>query len=740
MPYKIVKQDDKFCVAKADDGLPVQGGCHTDRKDAVDHLQALYSNEAMAAVVESFNENNPNVEQTIALASEDESPWSGFIAFEGVSTGDNRSFAAGSITWNDLPIPLLWQKTSSDGHSGSWVIGRVDTIEKQEGGKVFATGVLLSTPEAVEYKTLLEAGAAGGCSIDGDTAAYSVEETETKGQSKITFSSIRIRALTCVAIPAFASAQISLLPNKSTVQLGDEETEEFCDDVTATPEGEALRKRRKKNNMTWSKAEEGSLTAAALVTPPSHWFDVQDLPGPTPLTVLDNGQVFGHIALWGTCHIGMPKCTAPPKGGTYAYFHTGALSTLEGEEISVGHLTFNTGHAGIYDNAFNAASHYDHTGAVAADVVAGEDKYGIWVAGAMRPHLTEEEVRIFKSAPISGDWRKIGARLELVAALSVNTPGFPVPRTRSKVLVAGGQEEAFITIAAQDDFETFGREAYKADLLERVNLTLEDINLPPVICSCSLRDEAILSDEEIIILSAEEDLEAKFDSLAVYVDGKLEEFYNQCHDTSGHFCEGEDGPGRVRDNNKKSEELLGKKAPQYMKNILSRKRGAAVQKGADLLPATSPQYMKDMMKRKMEDSVVNPKTPAKRSSAKVEAKAETTTPVPDVKKEPAPAKANKETKSESSGNHPASDYAYVPEGDKSSGWKLRLTDKPGGEPSAKIVGAAVAALGKGFRGHKVEIPAADRPKVVAKVRAAWLKANPDKTRADLPDVLKTKKG
>lgn len=31
---------------------------------------------------------------------------------------------------------------------------------------------------------------------------------------------------------------------------------------------------------------------------------------------------------------------------------------------------------------------------------------------------------------------------------------------------------------------------------------------------------------------------------------RLEEFYNQCHDEDGRFCEGEDGPGRVRDNKK----------------------------------------------------------------------------------------------------------------------------------------------------------------------------------------------
>lgn len=94
-------------------------------------------------------------------------------------------------------------------------------------------------------------------------------------------------------------------------------------------------------------------------------------------------------------------------------------------------------------------------------------------------------------------------------------------------------------------------------------------------------------------------------------------------------------------------------------------------------------------------------------------------------------------KTERGQQFPAGDYAYVPDAEKPSTWKLRLTETPGGGPSARIVGMATAALGPGgFRGQKVEIPAEDRAKVVARVRAAWLKANKDKGEGDLPAVLK----
>lgn len=88
------------------------------------------------------------------------------------------------------------------------------------------------------------------------------------------------------------------------------------------------------------------------------------------------------------------------------------------------------------------------------------------------------------------------------------------------------------------------------------------------------------------------------------------------------------------------------------------------------------------------------------------------------------------------GNFPSSDYAYVPDPNKPSTWKLRLTATPGGKPDSGIVGAAVAALGKGFRGNKVAIPAGDLAAVKAKVKSAWKTANPDKEDEDLPPVLK----
>lgn len=190
-----------------------------------------------------------------------------------------------------------------------------------------------------------------------------------------------------------------------------------------------------------------AVTAGAARVLPAEHFERPVLTKPTPLTFTADGRVFGHIATWGTCHIGFGgQCVTPPRSASqYAYFHTGEVLTDAGP-ISVGHLTFGTGHAGGKLAPLATIRHYDDTGTVGADVVCGEDDHGIWVSGSVRETLSPAELRAFRAAPPSGDWRNIGGSLELVAVLGVNTPGFPVPRARvasgvPMALVAAGRLE-----------------------------------------------------------------------------------------------------------------------------------------------------------------------------------------------------------------------------------------------------------------------------------------------------------
>jgi len=181
------------------------------------------------------------------------------------------------------------------------------------------------------------------------------------------------------------------------------------------------------------------------VAPPDAWFNNPKFSGPTPMTVDDDGKVYGHIATWDSIHIGMAGAVRAPKSrSNYAYFQTGTLKTDTGKAVNVGQLTLAGGHAPLTSDAAATVKHYDDTNSAVADVTVGEDRYGIWAAGALRPAVTPEQLRTFRASPLSGDWRPINGGLELVAACAVNVPGFPIARAR----VASGTVQALVAAGA----------------------------------------------------------------------------------------------------------------------------------------------------------------------------------------------------------------------------------------------------------------------------------------------------
>ncbi len=190
------------------------------------------------------------------------------------------------------------------------------------------------------------------------------------------------------------------------------------------------------------KHEGSALVASSFpVKPPKSWFENPKLRELTPMTIDGAGRVYGHIAGWRTNHIGMSAGVKPPRSKSgYAFFQTGALETGEGEMINVGQITLTGGHAPIEASVADAVAHYDNPEAAVMDVTAGEDRHGIWVAGALRPDVTDSQLRALRASSVSGDWRPINGRLELVAVCSVNCPGFPIPRAR----VASGVPVALV--------------------------------------------------------------------------------------------------------------------------------------------------------------------------------------------------------------------------------------------------------------------------------------------------------
>ena len=81
--------------------------------------------------------------------------------------------------------------------------------------------------------------------------------------------------------------------------------------------------------------------------------------------------------------------------------------------------------------------------------------------------------------------------------------------------------------------------------------------------------------------------------------------------------------------------------------------------------------------------------------------------------------------------------AYALNDGSPSEWKLRLWETPTTKVTARQVGMAVAALGKGFRGNKVAIPSADLPAVKRTVLHAWYLVHPEAKPDEVPTILKS---
>lgn len=440
--------------------------------------------QAQTFAVQKTYQNNEGAELATDV------PWEGELGFEGRFTGDGRYITKGALYFDEtqLPMPLRYAPEDMGAHGGAQVIGLIQTLAVKN-GVVKATGIIdTSTELGTRVVNGLLKGTIKGVSMDLDDyevemrikaevyeeykAAVaelmaSLEEEDSEGEEKdeiaesedengyvkvgeaaaddevVYMTSARIRAATLVDIPAFAEAYVALVKQEEA--------------ITAA-------------------ATSYALTAAAPINPPSAWFTDPALREPTPMTFTEDGRVFGHIALWGTCHTGYAGiCKTPPFSRTnYAWFRTGALHTDDGKEIAVGHLSMDTGHASLSLGAAPAAHHYDDTGTVVADLVCGEDQHGIWVAGALRPGIAPEKMRALRAAPVSGDWREVGGNLELLHLLAVNLPGFPVPRT--KALVASGAPKSLIRpvdevsveepVKVPSKLESFNRLALELNLRE----------------------------------------------------------------------------------------------------------------------------------------------------------------------------------------------------------------------------------------------------------------------------------
>lgn len=337
--------------------------------------------------------------------------WLACLVVEGMRTTDGRAIAVGALTWRDLPVPLAAAFTNEGGHYGSVVVGNIETISR-DGARIMATGSFHLT-NADGTPDLDGRKAAGMCadqtmrfvSIDLEVVDACYVETPDGEDGYYEVLTGRIGMSTMVPMPAFPQACI-------------------------VPEGMAL---PEPEPMGEPPTERPMLIAAGdldteidLTAPPAAWFEDPLLQELTHFTVTEQGRVYGHLAGWGIAHRGIQGKTvfAPRSPSHYAHYATGRRKLDNGEYARTGRITMGIGHAGPGSLAA-AAAHYDDVHWAKADVAVGEDEFGIWFAGAVRPGLSIEDYLVMNASDVSGDWRPVGTNQhELVAALIVNVAGF----------------------------------------------------------------------------------------------------------------------------------------------------------------------------------------------------------------------------------------------------------------------------------------------------------------------------
>lgn len=461
----------EWAVVKDSDGSVA--GCHGSEAEADEQIAALYASEGEHSVTtEAMKKGEPSPgtkkdkrlkenqyetgEPMPELETEDvparaEAPWRGPLTVEGVETGDGREFDSGALTWADLPLPLRWNRVDSHGgeaRTEAVNVGRIDNIWREDSGLIMGEGVLdLSDEDGRRVYSKIEGKHLRGVSVDVDSIkdadmelVWPDHDPDGEGDpdpfaqlfaspEKVVFHKGRIRAATLVDIPAFAEAYIELMDENGAVVAGGER-------IGALRQAHFVRTR--------------THAVQAPPVPPADWFTNPDLSVPTGITITPEGRVYGHAALWGTCHIGQEgMCVTPPHEDAHPYFMTGAVACADGAMASVGQITVGTGHAPLSYNHRAASDHYDNTGWAVADVTVGNDAHGIWVAGAVRAGASPERVHELRAAgQVSGDWRRIGGQLRLVGLLAVNVPGFPVPKLASKY--ASGQQLALVAAGMPD--------------------------------------------------------------------------------------------------------------------------------------------------------------------------------------------------------------------------------------------------------------------------------------------------
>jgi hypothetical protein len=223
-------------------------------------------------------------------------------------------------------------------------------------------------------------------------------------------------------------------------------------------EGEPVTEMAPKGGIRYLDDSDDPVVAAGGACPPLEWFEAAHYDRPTPFEIGepdDNGfrQIHGHIAMWGSCHIGFSgRCVEVPRGLDYDSFQgpqvAGEVLCDDGSRVKAGPIVMDTVHPSLRAKASDAAAHYADTGSLVAQARLFEDAHGLQLRGWIMPGVTDEQLVKLRAADLSPDWRPrataTGGR-GVVGVLAVPVSGFNLG-----LVASGGPELDDSTVPVDD--------------------------------------------------------------------------------------------------------------------------------------------------------------------------------------------------------------------------------------------------------------------------------------------------
>lgn len=335
-------------------------------------------------------------------------PFAAVAVVEGIETRDgdfNRIIEEGSVFVDQLPFPLLYS------HDSDEVIGRVDrfvTLAEAEPELVdravlespdilqfdplqvwVAEGFFATTARAVEIQDLVGMRMLRGVSVGAGNASVAQDRDDA-----IVFNQFQVIELSVTSTQAIGPA-MAWMSDREFVSI---------------PEREA------------ALAKFDGVLNDAPVRPPAEWFAKPEGHVDT-VPVVDRGRLTVYLGKFGVPHRGVKdKLVFLPTDDDFSEYHLGNVRCEDGSRVRTGVIVMNSTHSDVRLSGEEVRARYEDTGTVVADVVMHYTDKGIVACGAIRPTISEEQIRELEAAPLSGEWRSN----QLFAALAVNTPGFAV--------------------------------------------------------------------------------------------------------------------------------------------------------------------------------------------------------------------------------------------------------------------------------------------------------------------------